>query len=311
LKNIIIISSVFYPRNSPRANRVTELAKEFSRQGHNVIVYANLGDYDYKKLEFEFSFKVKDIGKMRFVDITSDEIQRKPKLINILGTKLLNKIIQFPYIEYSYRVYKTLNNLEFKYDILISLAVPFPIHWGVAYAKNKVLNFPHTWIADCGDPFMGNPNVRYPFYFKYIEKWFCKKTDYLTVPTQESISAYYPEFHNKIKVIPQGFNFEEYNDLPKYKRNKIPTFIYAGAFYENIRDPRPFLKFLASLEKDFKFIIYTRNKKLIEDYKTQLGPKLEVKDYIPRKDVIKQFAKADFLINFENAKICHSFLKLK
>lgn len=35
-RKILIISRSFYPMNSPRSFRTTELAKEFARQGHEV-----------------------------------------------------------------------------------------------------------------------------------------------------------------------------------------------------------------------------------------------------------------------------------
>jgi len=56
-----------------------------------------------------------------------------------------------------------------KYDLLISIAVPYPIHWGVAavWAKDKSKNLAPNWIADCGDPycFQENDTFKPPFYF--------------------------------------------------------------------------------------------------------------------------------------------------
>ena len=77
-----------------------------------------------------------------------------------------------------------------------------------------VLKKPKTakkWIADCGDPFMGAKleTFRKPFYFKYFEKDFCRKADYITVPAEGAKKAYYSEFLGKIRVIPQGFNFKQ------------------------------------------------------------------------------------------------------
>lgn len=302
MKNIVIFTKLFFPANTPRSNRSTELAIELSRQGYNVTVYTIIRSYDYTKFEAKHNLIVKNYEKLIFSDFNSNTLSMNYSRLTKVLSFLFNKYTEFPDIELSYKVYKLLSGNKKKIDVLITIASPHTIHWGTALAVDKVKEFPKLWIADCGDPFMGNPNNYHPFYFKYIEKFFCKKVDYLTVPTQNSIPGYYNEFHNKIKVIPQGFNFDDYNYLPKYKQNNIPTFIYAGAFYENIRDPRPFLKYLASLDEDFKFIVYSRNKGLIKDYITQLGAKLEVKDYIPRKDVIKEFAKADFLINFENTE---------
>src|SRR5690606_10094120 len=95
------------------------------------------------------------------------------------------------------------------YDILISIAAPHPIHWGVAKAIKKYKNIAKCWIADCGDPFMLSHNLQYkrPFYFKYYEKEFCRLADFITIPTAFAKDGYYKEFHDKLNVIPQGFNF--------------------------------------------------------------------------------------------------------
>lgn len=309
-KKIVLISSLFFPRNSPRANRTTELAKEFARQGHHVTVYSALGDYDYTGFEKQYNLKIRNFGKRRFFTLNSDGKNMSYNFLNKVGIKLFHKIIEFPHIELAFKVADLLKK-EKNIDLLITVAVPFPIHWGAAFAqkyfsKNNI----KTWVADCGDPYMGNPAHNHPFYFKYVEKWFCRKVDYITVPTDNSIGGYYREFHDKIRVVPQGFNFEDYENLPEYKENDVPTFIYAGALYEKIRDPRPFLDYLTTLNAEFKFIIYTRNQKLISDYKDKLKHKLEINDYIPRAEVMCEFAKADFLINFENADTVQTPSKL-
>ena len=57
----------------------------------------------------------------------------------------------------------------------------------------------------------------------------------------------------KIRIIPQGFEITDI-DEKKYIKNRVPTFCFAGMFYENIRNPQFFLDFLLSLKDDFKFI---------------------------------------------------------
>src|SRR5690606_5641317 len=112
-----------------------------------------------------------------------------------------------------------------------------------------------------------------------------ERADYITVPIPDAKKAYYPEFHDKIKVIPQGFNISERPILPKVN-NSIPQFAYAGVFYEGIRDPRMFMEFLSKVDVEFKFHIYTKDDTLIKEYYEKLGHKLIVKNYIPRKDLI-------------------------
>ncbi len=309
-KKIIIISAQFFPHNSPRSNRTLELSKEFARQGHEVTVFSVLGSYDYSEFEKLSGVFVRNLGKMRFSTFTSDITGRKPSFLTLVLAKLFYKYTDFPDIELAYHTYKVLKNNSKNYDLLISVAYPFAIHWGCAFAKNKVKYFPNTWVADCGDPYMGNPDLGKPFYFKYIEKYFCRKIDYITIPTPKAINGYYPEFHDKINIIPQGFNFSEYKNLPLYKKNKVPTFVYAGAFYKSIRDPSPFLKYLIGIKKEFRFIVYTNQKKFLLPFQEKLGSKLEIRDVLPRKEVLKILTQADFLVNFQNKESVQTPSKL-
>jgi hypothetical protein len=287
-KNIVIISRTLMPSQAPRSQRTTELAKEFARLGHDVTVYAVLGNHDYSKFEKTYNLKVRNIGAMQFATSNSDGVHSgRANLFKSVYLKLLRKLIEYPDIELSFKVAQVLRELKY-IDLLITIAVPHPIHWGAAYASNWFQqNNINTWVADCGDPYMGNKLTKRLFYFKFIEKWFFRKVDYVTIPIEEAKKGYYNEFENKIKVIPQGFN-------------KPITFIYAGVFYKGIRDPRPFLDYLCELDIDFKFIVYTKSDILISKYKSHLKDKLDIQEYIPRLELLKVMSQADFLINFEN-----------
>ena len=306
---IVIVSYTAYPSVAPRAQRTTELAKEMARQGHDVTMYVLKGDYDYTDFELKHNIKVKSLGRTFFLKFRHGNGTHYS-----IGTKIIKKlfgrVLEFPKIELAYHVSKVLKN-EKNIDLLVSIAVPYPIHWGVAWHKQrnpeKFKNI--TWVADCGDPYMGNPFDSHPFYFKYIEKWFCRKADYITIPIEEARDAYYPEFQHKIKVIPQGFNFDDIK-VGNYQKNEVPTFIYAGVFYPELRDPRPLLDYLINLDRNFKFIIYTRTQTLIEKYKNLLEGKLFVYDYIPREELLVQMSKADFLLNIENPSAKQSPSKL-
>lgn len=308
-RKIVIISAHFFPRISPRANRTSELAKELARLGHDVTVYAVLGKYDYSHFEEIHNLKVRGLGKMIFVPFNSDGDTKKSFLRSV-ATKLLRKIIEYPNIELSFKVAKVLKN-ERDIDLLITIGAPHPIHWGAAYGKkyfNK--NNIKKWIADCGDPYMGNMFDKPLFYFKPIEKWFCKKADYLTIPLKQAKGGYYKEFHDKVKIIPQGFNFEDVKIEEKANINSVVTFIYAGNFYTGIRDPRQFLDYLCEQNIDFKFILYTKSLHLVESYKDKLKDKLVIKDYISRPELLEVMSQADFLINFENGTEIQSPSKL-
>ncbi len=139
------------------------------------------------------------------------------------------------------------------------------------------------------------------FYFKYFEKYFCQNAHYITVPIEEAKRGYYPEFRDKIRVIPQGFNFNEIEiNQEAYRKNDIPTFAYAGGLIPGGRDPRQLLDYLISLNWGYKFILYTKSRDLVKPYVDKSGRKIEIRDYIPRDKLLQELARMDFLVNFEN-----------
>lgn len=297
--NIVIVSGVIFPRIAPRAFRATELAKALSKKGHSVTLIASLGDYDYNNFEKQTGIKVKNLGTSYFALINSDG------KINVPIWKkgviyLLMKLLHFPDILLTVKAKKVVLK-ENKIDILITIAIPHSIHWGVSLISIKKRNF-NTWISDCGDPFMGNLVSKPYFYFKYIEKYWGNKTDFITVPVIEAKKAYYKEVENKIYEIPQGFDFSEVR-LSAYKKNDVPTFLYAGLFYSEKRDPTRFLNYLSTINTNFKFIIYTSKADLIKPYLDVLKDKIEIRESVDRDVLLLEMSKADFLINIKNKGI--------
>jgi len=299
--DIVIVAHEIFPRIAPRSFRATELAKALAKKGHNVTLLASLGEFDYFNFETKYGIKIKDLGTSRFATSNSSGPIKLP-LWKLGFIYFLRKLIEFPSIFLMRRVKKAIIS-ENKFDLLITVAVPYPIHWGASLISKKNRNF-QTWISDCGDPYMFNSIKKPFFYYKYLEKFWCKKTDYISVPILTAKESYYEEFRDKIKIIPQGFNFDEIR-LNYYIKNKIPTFIYAGLFYPNKRDPSNFLKYLMELNKDFKFIVFTHKSTLLEPFKEKLGDKLEINKSISRDNLILKLSSADFLINIKNKQIAN------
>lgn len=303
-KNILIISRSTFPSKDPRSMRTDELAREMAKQGHKVILYVLTDSYDYTSFEKQTNITIKSLGKTYF----STYHHENGKKLNFFAkafNKLVGKYVEFPDIELIRNVYtalKTELEADYSIDLLITIAVPHTIHWGATLFKknnsDKLKNI--TWIADCGDPYMGNPLKTPPSYFAKIENCFCSNVDFITVPVKEAVKAYPYKFRHKIKVIPQGFNLENIESKNQYIKNTLPTFIYAGTFYHKYRDPSSLLDYLGNIEKDFRFIIYTKNLDLIEPYRKKLGQKLIVKPYISRPELLEKMKQADFLINLEN-----------
>jgi len=302
-KKILIVSRSFYPMNSPRSFRTTELVKEFARQGHDVTLLTLKNSEEHPEFEKEHGVTIKDLGALKFSGIDTADGNRLAVIFKRVLRRGLYQLFEYPDIELMWKVKKALNQ-ERGYDLMITIAVPHPIHWGAARAWNPEHPVAKTWVADCGDPFMGSTldSFRKLFYFKYFEKDFCRKADFITVPLEEAKEGYYPEFREKIEVIPQGFRFDEVPiDRQQEPDNPVPTFAYAGGLFPDGRDPRPFLDHLSGLNEEFKFVLYTRDTGLVTPFVEKSEGKIEVRDYIPRPALLKILSKMDFLVNFENA----------
>lgn len=286
---------------TPRAHRTTELIKEFSRRGHNVTVFSVLGNYNYSSFLKEFNIDLHPIKlNYQIRPFNSDGFQKRNIIDKVLG-KLLGKLFEFPEIEFMMQVQEIFRKKK-NYDLLISIADPHHIHWGCAKAKKRYPEkFPKVWIADCGDPFMENGKTKdhYRYYSKY-EKEFCSLCDYITVPVKQAKLAYYKDFHHKIKVVPQGFKFKP-NHKASNPSNDVVTFLFAGTFVPRIRNPQLFFEHLCSTPIQFKFYIFTPYTNLIDKYIDSLKDKIEVRDFIPRNDLMSFINKMDFVINFENS----------
>lgn len=305
---IVIISRIIYPLLSPRAFRATELAKQLARVGHDVSLYAVLGRYDYTEFSQETGVKVKSI-KMR-LSTANSEGNGRYNFIDKIAHHTLGNLLEYPDVEFCWKVPQVLKK-EKGVDLLITVAMPHPIHWGAAIAKRFMKEaFPKTWVSDCGDPYMGNSvGKKHFFYFSWIEKFWGKQTDYVAVPIESARKAYFDNVQGKIRVIPQGFEMENIR-LAKYEPNKIPHFAYAGSVYPGLRDPSSFIDYLATLETNFKFTIFTNNRNFYWPFQHKLVNRLIVRDYIPRDQLLLELSRQDFLINLTNPNSVQSPSKL-
>jgi hypothetical protein len=216
-------------------------------------------------------------------------------------------------IELIPKIKKSIKKDKGNYDLLISVAVPYPIHWGVAaIGKSRMKAKAGIWVADCGDPYclQENDTFRPPFYFHWVEKWFMRKVDYVTVPTQNSFKGYFTEFHPKLRVIPQGFRFEEIAKRQTIQ-DGVVRFGYGGVFIPGKRDPREFLQFLTSLPKDylFEFHIFTSCPQFVLPYIDQ-DNRIIVQEPIDRKELLETLSTYQFVVNFANQGLAQTPSKL-
>ena len=293
---IVVVSRQGWPHQGPRAFRTAELVEELARLGHDVTLYSVHREADYKSYMQKTGVTMKPLVMQ--IPMNNDGQGFRYNSLDRVIYHTFKKIADYPLYEFKYRVSDALSKEE-GIDLLITIAVPHEIHFGAALSKRKnPKSFAKCWIADCGDPFMFNPYSKPLFYFAREEKRWCKEVDYITVPTEQSKDGYYPEFRDKIRVIPQGFDFSK-TPVSRYKPNPIPIFAYAGQFYDGLRDPSQFLDYLATLKADFKCVFFTKSD-VPQKYHDMLGEKLIVNLNWKRPDIIFELGKMDFLLNIPN-----------
>ncbi|MBK6345979.1 MAG: glycosyltransferase [Bacteroidales bacterium] len=299
-KSILIVSRSFFPLQSPRSFRTTELAKELSRQGHNVTVLTTNNGYDYNEFQGKYNCRIENRLFPKYADKDTSSVSRG--ILTRIKDRLLYRYLLFPEIELAFLIRSILRNERRFFDQLISIAKPYSVHFGCALALKKNPHITDCWIADCGDPFTGSENGKkiYPFYWRWLERWMFARTKFLAIPVESARKAYPLKFQNKIRIIPQGFDFQDVETFIGTISNDVPTFAYAGAFYNKLRDPSSFLDELVMLNCSFKFIVYTSTTSLLEPYRNLLGDKLEIRKPISRKELLYELSKLDFLVNFEN-----------
>src|SRR6056297_3312157 len=97
-KKILIVSRSFYPMNSPRSFRTTELAKEFARQGHDVTVLTPKKESIHNEFEKKHNLKIGDLGQPRWkaAEIKGKGIKR---LIRRALKRLPSLLFEYPNIE--------------------------------------------------------------------------------------------------------------------------------------------------------------------------------------------------------------------
>lgn len=234
---IAIVTAYYEPIPAPRAFRAAELAREFVRRGYEVSV-------------FNTTSVIRDgvnvsraTGGVKLVNLDIIRMQQdSPKAGNRTKEKWYKSEFRKYLFYFTTNTWlKILFGLKRKlvfneqYDLLISIGLPFTVHWGVS-SKIKDRQVARCYVADYGDPFSRfNHSIKVAKYFQWIEKRVLRRFDYVTVPTSRAVSSYlWLKEEKSIKVIPQGFNFDDIR-LAEYQRNPIPTFGYAGLFYSDIR----------------------------------------------------------------------------
>jgi hypothetical protein len=309
-KKILIVSNYFYPELTPRAFRTHELVKAFLAKGYLVeLVIPN------KRLIKECPVSHKNLI-VHFCPCENSSISSNNDEEVVKNSKTLFKydflrkfIVYFLpkeiFLTYNNDITKVLLSLKGDFCAVISISHPISIHFSVIIGSffNRRLRIDRR-IAEFSDPlFKGDLFSVFPFY-ALIGYLFSAYFNCFVVPIEKSKDKFrlFKKSH-KIHIIPQGFELNKYK-IAEFTKNEIPTFAYAGRFYEKLRDPLYFFDFLKEVKINFIFKLYLKDddefRNKILQYQNQIVGSISIMDFIPREELIFELSKCDFLINFEN-----------
>lgn len=299
---ILMITRSYPPLRNPRAFRSYELLRGFCERGLCVDLVAPEGikcsDSDlwgYHLVSYGGNYDKKKAGTKQY--------SRLKKYIRKISSYFLgDSPSNILYSIYLFRLLLEKRMLN-HYDAVVVISYPFYNLVAVSLFA-KLFSLEVRLIADCGDPLYHNSSFAKALYLKWFERWVLKSFDYVTIPFEHAQKAYQESVsQGKIRVIPQGFHMIDIS-VGMYQENLIPTFCYAGVFYEQIRNPEFFFEYLMMIQGDYRFIVYALDEpftqSLLVKYQVRLKGRLVVMPPVDREDLIRAMAKMDFVINFDN-----------
>ena len=264
------------------------------------------------------SFQLKKIIKSKLKSGSNNHV---PKEINeggfiVTAYRFIRKWFLLPdgfggWIPFAYRKGKKVIN-EIKPDILFC-TFPVPSNAFVTYKLWKKFNIP--FVVDFRDAWVDDPYTEFPSifhkkYHKYYENKILKKASRVIVyaePLKEILEEKYNHLKNKIDVITNGFDPEDFNNLtPKKRLNKGKVrLVYSGSVYIDRRENFVyFIKAINLLEQEILSkleIIFVGDKlfwadKLVNDF--GLSKTISFTGYLNHSEALSYLLSADASLMF-------------
>jgi glycosyltransferase involved in cell wall biosynthesis len=274
---ILIVTIFFPPQNSVASLRPYSWAKYWSRAGHDVTVLTTPKNDHPANTVFPFTgFKVREV-EMPFFNLlrgvlgkenTTKVVSSKNVVTAALLSSLLgrvNKLIQYLQKKFGILNYCRMPDLtDFwvnpafhavaneQWDLVVSTAWPYPVHQ-IAYRLRKK-GLAKKWIADWRDIWIGNhlyPGL-FPFTLieKFYERYWMKKADCITTVSEPLAEILRNRYGDKVSVIYNGFDPEDYENLPPekaYPQDGVFRIVYTGSIYPGCQDPSPLFQAISRL----------------------------------------------------------------
>lgn len=336
--NILIITIFFPPQNAIASLRPYSWAKYWSREKHDVSVLTvpkmprptntSVSTVGFRVIEVPIpgvTYLQSLLGKKRYSDSSSSTISSKGTSYGgIQPNAVLNRIIKK--IQMHYGIFSScrmpdLTDLWCKaafdavknqhWDLVVSTAGPYGVHCPAYRLKRS--GIATYWITDWRDLLVDNhiypglPGIR--IIERLMEKRWSQEADAITTVSKPLAKILRRKYGNKVHVIYNGFDPEDFENLPK--QNVFPAddtlrIVYTGTIYPGKQDPIPLFKAAASLlqnklNPERLRIIFCGSNSDVSDMarKYSVNNIVEYAGFLPREKVLRMQRDADALLFLE------------
>ncbi|MEJ7137271.1 glycosyltransferase [Amphibiibacter pelophylacis] len=332
---ILLITANFAPRSASPAVRTVNYVKYLARLGHEIhvvtytdeflTIFSDADDELSKKVPSSVQISRVPAGILRRALSRRSGGDRKNAQLakkSLSSNPLISLLVPDPHVDSVPTFIKTGCSIiaEWKPDVVITHGYPFSMHWVGARIKKR---FPTLfWVADYGDPWVGDPVVELPRpqWRKRLDKWLEKRwissADLLTVttePTKELYEQHYSFLQERIEIIPMGFDPDDFESMPLRGRpghlaGKI-LFVHAGRIYPQARDPSPLIEAVGQLASQCPalasklaiVLVGETDQEVLRLIKSnQCESFFHILEWVPVADSIAWMRRADWLLLFGN-----------
>ncbi len=193
--------------------------------------------------------------------------------------------------------YKIIKNHNI--DTIVSISNPFAnqeIAYEIVKHNPQIVWFPYLMDSN-------RNNVAYLGDREFEMKCFLLAEKVLVVPALLHDREFIEDFSDKIQCLDMPI-------IPVKKENSVDrkdaniTFVYAGKFYEEIRNPKQLFEVFLRLPSNYILkIFYGGCSHIVQEYKEKLGDRLLVSGYIPPEELDRVVLDSNIVINIGNTVV--------
>lgn len=267
-KKVLIISYSYPPSNEPAAQRPYAVAKYLDKDEFDVTV-VTCGNRDtFYGINKDFNPDLPNVNLLKINSLLGDgatslikstttkkkslKSRLKASIFKLLSSMVVpdKAIFWYPKVRKYLMQNKDLINAS---DIVFSTSPSFSNHLIGKFIKAK--NKDILWVSEFRDfhfvETVSRPKNLKQLINKKLEHTVLKHSDkvsFISYAMQGLYSNYYTKLNSKFRVVYNGFDLSDFDNLKIEKVvNQKLTIFYAGSFYRGVRSPIPLLKILDRL----------------------------------------------------------------